>query len=115
MREASSRVLMERAWAAGARIRAYDPKAQEEARRIFGERPDLTYCETAYDALDGADVLAIVTEWQEFRSPDFDLIRSKLGEKAIFDGRNIYDPAMVSRMGLRYFGIGRGDRVPAAR
>ncbi len=113
MREASSCVLMRQAWAAGARIRAYDPKAQLEARRIFGERSDLVYCATAAEALEGADVLAVVTEWQEFRSPDFELIRERLSGKAIFDGRNIYDPAMVTRMGLRYFGVGRGERTRA--
>jgi UDPglucose 6-dehydrogenase len=107
MREASSSVFMEQAWAAGARVRAYDPKAADEARRIHGVRPDLDYCANAYEALEGADVLAVITEWQEFRSPDFDLIRTKLARGAIFDGRNIYDPATVTRAGLRYFGIGR--------
>jgi UDPglucose 6-dehydrogenase len=109
MREASSRVLMEKAWHSGARIRAYDPKALDEARHIYGERADLTYCRSSAEALEGADVLAVVTEWREFRSPDFELIRDRLAHKAIFDGRNIYDPAMVRRAGLRYFGIGRGD------
>jgi UDPglucose 6-dehydrogenase len=108
MREASSRVLMEQAWAEGARIRAYDPKARDEALRIYGTRPDLTLCENAMAALEGADVLAVVTEWQEFRSPDFEVIRGKLAAPAIFDGRNLYDPALVRRMGLAYFGIGRG-------
>jgi UDPglucose 6-dehydrogenase len=112
MREASSVVLLRQAWAAGASIRAYDPKATDEARRIFGERRDLTYCAGAYEALDGADVLAVVTEWQEFRSPDFDLMREKLSRRAVFDGRNIYDPATVARAGLQYFGIGRS--MPAA-
>jgi len=107
MREASSSVFMEEAWAEGARVRVYDPKAMDEARRIYGARPDLEFCATAYDALESADVLAIVTEWQEFRSPDFDLIRDKLAHRAIFDGRNIYDPATVARAGLSYFGIGR--------
>jgi UDPglucose 6-dehydrogenase len=111
MREASSAALMDQLWDAGARIRAYDPKAQDEARRIFGERPDLVYCRTAYDALEGADVLAVVTEWQEFRSPDFDIVREKLSHRAIFDGRNVYDPAMVERLGLKYFGIGREGRA----
>lgn len=115
MREASSCVLMQQAWAAGARVRAYDPKAQAEARRIFGERPDLAYCETAYEALEGADVLAVVTEWREFRSPDFEVLREKLSQKAVFDGRNIYDPGMVARMGLRYFGIGRGEQPVRAK
>lgn len=107
MREASSSVLMQQVWAAGGRVRAYDPKAAGEARRIHGERPDLDYCATAYEAVEGADVLAVVTEWQEFRSPDFDLLRDRLAARAIFDGRNIYDPVLVQRMGLRYFGIGR--------
>jgi UDPglucose 6-dehydrogenase len=111
MREASSVVLLRQAWAAGAQIRAYDPKAADEARRIFGERPDLTLCSGAYEALDGADVLAVVTEWQEFRSPDFDLMRDKLARRAVFDGRNIYDPGTVVRAGLQYVGIGRS--VPA--
>jgi UDPglucose 6-dehydrogenase len=107
MREASSIVLLEQAWAAGARVRAYDPKAAEEAQRLFGGRPDLVLCASAYEALEGADVLAVVTEWQEFRSPDFDVIRQRLARRAVFDGRNIYDPATVRRMGLEYFGIGR--------
>lgn len=114
MREAPSRVLMEQLWEAGARVRAYDPKAMEETRRIYDDRADLVFCETAYDALEGADVLAVVTEWQEFRSPDFDLIREKLACRAIFDGRNIYDPQLIARAGLQYFGIGRsGTAHPA--
>jgi UDPglucose 6-dehydrogenase len=108
MREASSRVLIEQAWAEGARIRAYDPKAKVEASRIFGNRPDLVLCDNAVGALEGADVLAVVTEWQEFRSPDFEVIRQKLVTPAIFDGRNLYDPALVRRMGIAYYGIGRG-------
>jgi UDPglucose 6-dehydrogenase len=107
MREASSRVLMEQAWAAGARIRAYDPKAMEETSHAYGARADLELCNSAYAALDGADVLAVVTEWSEFRSPDFERIRAALARPAIFDGRNIYDPATVRRAGLEYFGIGR--------
>jgi UDPglucose 6-dehydrogenase len=107
MREASSRVLMEQAWAAGARIRAYDPKAMEETRHAYGARSDLELCSSAYAALEGADVLAVVTEWSEFRSPDFERIRAALAKPAIFDGRNIYDPVTVRRAGLEYFGIGR--------
>jgi UDPglucose 6-dehydrogenase len=107
MREASSCVLMEQVWAAGGRIRAYDPKAMDEARHIYGDHAGLVYCETAYEALDGADVLAVVTEWQEFRSPDFDVLKEKLVCGAIFDGRNIYDPQLIARTGLHYFGIGR--------
>jgi len=111
MREASSRVLMESLWAAGARVRAYDPVAREQTARIYGQRADLVLCSKAEEALEGADVLAIVTEWREFRSPDFDLIKSSLREPVIFDGRNLYDPAVVARHGLRYFAIGRGESV----
>jgi UDPglucose 6-dehydrogenase len=108
MREASSRKLMEALWEAGARVRAYDPEAREETRRIYGERPDLVLCEQPYQALEGADVLAIVTEWKAFRSPDFARIRGLLAEPAIFDGRNLYDPGAVEEAGLAYYGIGRG-------
>ena len=108
MREASSRRLMQALWDAGAKVRAFDPQAREEARRLYGERDDLVLCEQAYDALQGADVLAIVTEWKAFRSPDFSRIRSLLHEPAIFDGRNLYDPVVVEEAGLAYYGIGRG-------
>ncbi len=113
MREAPARDLIESLWRAGARVRAYDPVAMNEAARLYGIRDDLELCGDAESALDGADALAIVTEWQEFRSPDFDTIRDKVSSKAIFDGRNLYDPAFVRSFGLRYFGIGRGD--PDAR
>ena len=109
MREASSRALMEALWAAGAGVRAYDPVAMGEARRIYGERENLTLCETAEQAVENADALAIVTEWREFRSPDFDALKEKLRTPAIFDGRNLYDPAFLHDLGFRYFGIGRGD------
>lgn len=109
MREAPSRALLESLWAAGARVRAYDPVAHEEVRRIYGERPDLILAKSATEALQGADALAIATEWQEFRSPDFDLIASQLARKVIFDGRNLYDPSFVKRFGLKYYAIGRGD------
>ncbi len=108
MREASSRRLMEMLWAAGARVRAFDPEAADETRRIYGERADLVLCEHPYDALDGADALAILTEWKAFRSPDFARIRSALATPVIFDGRNLYDPAAVEEAGLAYYGIGRG-------
>jgi UDPglucose 6-dehydrogenase len=108
MREASSRILMEQIWAEGGRIRAYDPKAREETQRIYGDRPDFVLCADAYEALEGADVLAVVTEWQEFRSPDFELIRARLAHRAIFDGRNLFDPETVRKTGLVYYGIGRG-------
>ena len=111
MREASSRVLMENLWAAGARVRAFDPVAMEETRRIYGDRPDLTLCGSPEAALEGADALAIVTEWNVFRSPDFDGIRQALARPAIFDGRNLYDPVQLRAQGFDYFGIGRGDSV----
>jgi UDPglucose 6-dehydrogenase len=108
MREAPSRRLMEALWEAGARVRAFDPEAREETRRLYGERDDLQLCETAYDALKSADVLVVVTEWKAFRSPDFARIRSLLAEPVIFDGRNLYDPTTVEEAGLAYYGIGRG-------
>jgi UDPglucose 6-dehydrogenase len=116
MREAPSRVLMEALWAEGATVRAYDPVAADEARRIYGDRPDLVLVKSSMEALQGADVLAIVTEWQEFRSPDFEAIKAALKDPVIFDGRNIYDPAFLKRFGLKYYAIGRGDPLgtPAA-
>ena len=111
MREASSRRLMESLWDAGAKVRAFDPEAREETHRVYGERDDLVLCENAYQALDGADVLAIVTEWKAFRSPDFVRIRATLKEPAIFDGRNLYEPEAVEEAGLAYYGIGRGRSV----
>ncbi len=108
MREASSRTLMEGLWRAGARVRAYDPVATVEAQRIYGERPDLVLADNAYEAAEGADALAIVTEWKEFRSPDFERLRALLKTPVIFDGRNLYDPHMVEGFGLSYYAIGRG-------
>lgn len=115
LREAPSRVLLEALWAAGARVRAYDPVAMPEARRLYGERRDFALCPSAMQALVGADVLAIVTEWQEFRSPDFQSIIGALSEPVIFDGRNLYDPAQMAALGLTYHAIGRGVTLPAAR
>jgi UDPglucose 6-dehydrogenase len=109
MREAPARELMEALWAAGASVRAYDPVAMGEAKRIYGDRSDLELVQSAEGALDGADALVIVTEWQEFRSPDFDDIRDRLRHPVIFDGRNIYEPALVRSFGLKYHGIGRGE------
>jgi len=111
MREAPSRVLMEALWQAGASVRAYDPVAMDEARRIYGQRPDLVLCERATAALEGADALAICTEWQEFRSPDFERLRTVLREPVVFDGRNLYEPALLAAQGIRYFAIGRGVLV----
>jgi UDPglucose 6-dehydrogenase len=109
MREAPARELMEALWAAGAKVQAYDPVAMSEARRIYPGQGGLALVDSAEAALRGADALAVVTEWQEFRSPDFDLIRDTLRHKVIFDGRNIYDPSLVKSFGLTYHGIGRGE------
>jgi UDPglucose 6-dehydrogenase len=109
MREAPSRALMESLWATGAKVQAYDPVALEEAGRLYPARKDLKLAKSAHAALEGADVLAIVTEWQEFRSPDFETIRSSLKFPVIFDGRNLYDPKFVQQFGLTYYAIGRGQ------
>jgi UDPglucose 6-dehydrogenase len=111
MREASSRTLLDQLWAAGASVRAYDPEAMDEARRIFGERDDLALCATPADTLDGVDALIVVTEWKAFWSPNFAGLAATLRAKAIFDGRNIYEPATVEAAGLAYYGIGRGRSV----
>ncbi len=108
MREAPSRVLMEALWKAGAKVRAFDPEAMDECRRIYGERDDLTLCTTPEETLNGADALVVVTEWKVFRSPDFELIGEKVADRVIFDGRNIYSPEFAKRHGLKYYGIGRG-------
>ncbi len=109
MREASSRSLIEALWARGAKVRAYDPVAMNECRRLYGEREDLRLAESAEGVLDGADALAIVTEWNEFRSPNFDRIKRRLKQPAIFDGRNLYDPGMMQSLGFEYYAIGRGQ------
>lgn len=108
MRAASSRRLLAQLWEAGAKVQAFDPEAQHEARRIFGERDDLVLCDSAQAALQGADALVVVTEWKQFRSPDFAGLRAVLGDRAIFDGRNLYDPAIVEAAGVAYYAIGRG-------
>ena len=112
MREAPSRVLLDALWKAGARVQAYDPAAAQEARRIWGQRPDLKLCARAREVLEGADALVIVTEWKEFRSPDFDFLKKQLKNPVIFDGRNLYDPAAMKRQGFKYYAIGRGERSP---
>jgi len=108
MREAASRVLLELLWQAGAAVRAFDPVAMNECRRIYGERADLKLCNNSEETLEGADALIIVTEWREFRSPDFDGIKAKLRAPVIFDGRNLYDPEQMARTGFSYYAIGRG-------
>ncbi|QDH69947.1 UDP-glucose dehydrogenase family protein [Marilutibacter alkalisoli] len=111
MREASSRRLLAQLWEAGAMVRAHDPEALGETRRIFGERDDLVLCEGASEALAGADALAVVTEWKPFRSPDFERLRQTLADRVIFDGRNLYHPDEVETAGIAYYGIGRGRSV----
>lgn len=111
MREATSRVLMEALWEAGAKVQAYDPEAMKEAQRIYGAREGLMLCGTKEAALQGADALAICTEWKEFYAPDFDLLKQQLSTPAIFDGRNLYDPQRMQAMGFTYYGIGRGEAV----
>lgn len=113
MREASSRRLLAQLWEAGARVRAYDPEAGEEARRIFGERDDLIFCDSATAAVQGADALAVVTEWKQFRSPDFGQLKSALKDAVVFDGRNLYEPSEVEAAGIAYYGIGRGRSLHA--
>ena len=107
MREAPSRVLIAELTAAGARVRAYDPVAGGEAKKIFDKDKSVQIVDSAPAALEGADALAIVTEWQEFRSPDFDALKTQLKTPAIFDGRNLYDPATMKAQGFEYFPIGR--------
>jgi len=108
MREASSRRLLQQLWDAGATVRAYDPEATDEARRIFGVRDDLALCTSAGAALEGADALVVVTEWKQFRSPDFARLKAALADAVVFDGRNLYHPEDVEDAGLAYYGIGRG-------
>lgn len=107
MREAPSRELITDLLSAGATVTAYDPVAMPEAQRIFKGEGRLTYSETPMSALENADFLVIVTEWKEFRSPDFDAIKEKLKTPLIFDGRNLYDPALVAAAGINYQAIGR--------
>jgi UDPglucose 6-dehydrogenase len=107
MREAPSRMLMEALWQAGAKVQAYDPEAMEETQRIYGTRDDLALCGTKEGALKGADALVIVTEWQSFRAPDFELIKSQLSEPTLFDGRNMFNPERMRKKGFTYYSVGR--------
>jgi len=107
MREASSRVLVAELLARGASVTAYDPVAMAEARRIFGAEPRIAYADNPLQAIEGADALVIVTEWKEFRSPDFPHIAATLKTPVIFDGRNLYDPRLVRDAGIEYQPIGR--------
>jgi len=105
MREAPSLVVVEELLKAGAAVRAHDPEALDNARRIFGDR--ISYHKTNYEALTGADALIILTEWNEFRHPNFQRIRSMLKEPVIFDGRNLYDPDLIKALEFKYYSIGR--------
>ena len=107
LREAPSRVLIEQLTQRGADIVAYDPVAMNEARRVMSLQPRLHYAESANAALAGADALVIVTEWKQFRSPDFDAIRHSLREPVVFDGRNLFEPALMKTLGIEYHAIGR--------
>jgi UDPglucose 6-dehydrogenase len=108
MREAPSRVLIADLMERGATVCAYDPAALEEARQVYSGERRVSFAQSPLAALEGADALAVVTEWQEFRSPDFEVIRASLKTPAIFDGRNLYDPRELKRHGIEYFPIGRG-------
>jgi len=105
MREAPAIAIVEGLLAGGAAVRAYDPKAEDQARRVFGDR--ISLCARAYEAVAGAHALVVVTEWNEFREPDFAKIRSLMLHPAVFDGRNIYDPQVLRNLGFHYEGIGR--------
>ena len=107
MREAPSRVLMEALWAEGAQVQAYDPKSMEETQHIYANQPLLHLCGTKEAALKGADALAILTEWRQFKAPDFDFMKSNLKEAVVFDGRNLYEPSRMKEKGFQYSGIGR--------
>ncbi len=109
MRDAPSRVVMEGLWAKGATVTAHDPVAMKETKHIYGERADLHYAKSPLDALQDADALIIVTEWNAYKSPDFDAVKSKLKNAIIFDGRNLFEPQDIKAMGIEYYGIGRGN------
>ncbi|MDD2816342.1 MAG: UDP-glucose/GDP-mannose dehydrogenase family protein [Thiotrichaceae bacterium] len=113
MREAPSRVILEALWAQGARVQVYDPQAMAEATRLYGKRDDLILCDTPEAAVKNADALIIVTEWRLFCSPDFPYLKSQLKQPLIFDGRNLYEPRKLQKLGFTYYAIGRGERLPA--
>jgi UDPglucose 6-dehydrogenase len=105
VREAPSITIMETLLAAGAKVRAYDPVAHGTGYEVFGDR--ITYADSSYDALDGADALIICTEWSEFRTPDFDEVKKRLQVPVVFDGRNIFEPDEMRRLGFVYYSVGR--------
>lgn len=107
MREAPSTMLIESLLKAGAKVRTFDPVAIHEAQKLFAANPDLRFCEDVYETVEGADAIALVTEWNEFRLPNWERIKALVANPVIFDGRNIYDDIMLSKEGFRYFGIGQ--------
>ncbi len=109
MREAPSRTMMELLFEAGANVRAYDPAAGAEAQRLFGDHPNLQLCGARDETLEGADALVVVTEWNEFRSPDLLEVKRRLKSPVVFDGRNVYDPDYLRQLGFTYYGIGRAN------
>lgn len=109
MREAPAVALIEQLLESGASVRAYDPEALEEAQRIFANRANLVLCDHRDETLEGADALAILTEWNEFRSPDFELLRQKLSDPVVFDGRNLFEPSFMREIGFDYYAIGRSN------
>jgi UDPglucose 6-dehydrogenase len=113
MRDAPSRRLMEELWANGAKVRAFDPEATKEAKRIYGDRADLVLCADPKEAVVGADALVICTEWKQFRVVDFHWLKATMKFPVIVDGRNLYDPEDVKRAGLMYYAFGRGDSLAA--
>ena len=111
MREAPSRFLLENIWSCGGEVRVFDPEAMQVCKGIYGERDDMTYVSSKDEALEGADCLVICTEWKTFWSPDFEAIKKALSEPIIVDGRNLYDPSYLAKIGIEYYGIGRGLSV----
>jgi len=109
MREAPSRVIIDGLLARGAKIKAFDPVATEEASHLYADNESVSFCTDLYQATEGADALVLVTEWKTFRSPDFARLKDQLGDSVIFDGRNIYDPAALEKLGFKYYGIGRSN------
>ena len=114
MREAPSRTLMEAVWQAGGSVQAFDPEAMEETRRIYGQRDDLTLCDSAIEALTDADALVICTEWSQFRTANFKQLKSHLKGRVVVDGRNLWVPEELAREGFYYYAIGRPVVEPVA-
>lgn len=109
MREAPSRVIIDGLLARGAKVKAFDPVATEEASHLYADNESVSFCDDLYQATQGSDALVLVTEWKTFRSPDFARLKEQLSDNVIFDGRNIYDPAALEKLGIKYFGIGRSN------